>query len=716
MPQSSNPRSLVGRGARALVEAVKGLTDRATRLVQAPEYFRAEARQRTADIASQQVEAVLRDRPITDLRDFVGKGTRLNRLQDAGFRTIADVLHARMPLTSVQGVGPQTAAAVDQAARFTAAQVQREVRVRLDPDTRLPSHTALLASLSGLRRADEAAALISGPLSRFAADTESVVQDARPATSRARWLITRGSKKSVALQAVARLEQIATSPWFAEFGNAVGQHESNVARPDDVESLWHDFEVNAAAYNTLLSTVGVAAPDDAEAFAGFIPDELRQQITATPLDTSLMKATLREYQVFGTQYALHQGHSIIGDEMGLGKTLQALAAMAHLAANNQRRFLVVCPASVHLNWLNEIERHTRLAGVSLHGASRNVAVQQWLRTGGIAVTTFNTLSNLEIEDVEVALLVVDEAHYVKNPNANRSRAVVEAVGRSQRTLFLTGTPMENRVEEFRNLVSYLQPDVARRLNAADAIAGARTFRRSVADVYLRRNQEDVLAELPDKIEVEDWVQLTRADELAYREAAGRGHLMHMRQAAYLSDDSAKLERIAELVGEAADDGYKVIVFSYFLEVLARIGGRVGDSFGPITGAVSSAGRQEIIDRFTHHRGHGVLLAQIEAGGVGLNIQAASVVVIAEPQWKPSIEEQAIARAHRMGQTRKVQVHRILAKDSVDERIREVQERKSALFAEFARKSDAKLADPRAVDGGLVEQVVQTEQRRLGLIP
>ena len=114
MPQPSNPRSLVGRGARALVEAVKGLTDRATRLVQAPEYFRAEARQRTADIASQQVEAVLRDRPITDLRDLVGKGTRLNRLQDAGFRTIADVLHARVPLTSVQGVGLQTAAAVDQ--------------------------------------------------------------------------------------------------------------------------------------------------------------------------------------------------------------------------------------------------------------------------------------------------------------------------------------------------------------------------------------------------------------------------------------------------------------------------------------------------------------------------------------------------------------------------------------------------------------------------
>ncbi|MEN3266839.1 MAG: hypothetical protein V7646_3733 [Pseudonocardia sp.] len=135
----------------------------------------------------------------------------------------------------------------------------------------------------------------------------------------------------------------------------------------------------------------------------------------------------------------------------------------------------------------------------------------------------------------------------------------------------------------------------------------------------------------------------------------------------------------------------------------------------------------MVDEFTAVEGHAVLLSQIEAGGVGLNVQAASVVVLAEPQWKPSTEDQAIARAHRMGQIRTVQVHRLLAKDSVDERMREVQERKRLLFDDYARKSDAKEMDSRAVDTndhrpGILDdetipverRIVLAEQHHLGL--
>jgi SNF2 family DNA or RNA helicase len=122
--------------------------------------------------------------------------------------------------------------------------------------------------------------------------------------------------------------------------------------------------------------------------------------------------------------------------------------------------------------------------------------------------------------------------------------------------------------------------------------------------------------------------------------------------------------------------------------------------GSITGAVPAATRQHLVDDFTRQVGHAVLLAQIEAGGVGINMQAASVVIIAEPQWKPSTEDQAVARAHRMGQVRTVQVHRLLAKDSVDERIREVQDDKALLFDAYARESDAKDADRRSVDAGV----------------
>ena len=178
---------------------------------------------------------------------------------------------------------------------------------------------------------------------------------------------------------------------------------------------------------------------------------------------------------------------------------------------------------------------------------------------------------------------------------------------------------------------------------------------------------------------------------------GGRHLMNMRQAAYRSPTSAKLERLEQIVDEASEDQRKVVIFSFFLHVLATVGQWLDSVVGTITGAVSPSGRQQLVDEFTRHRGHAVLLNQIEAGGVGINLQAASIVIITEPKWKPSTEDQAIARAHRMGQVRTVQVHRLLAKDSVDERIREIQENKSLLFDEYARKSDAKEVDRRAID-------------------
>jgi SNF2 family DNA or RNA helicase len=353
----------------------------------------------------------------------------------------------------------------------------------------------------------------------------------------------------------------------------------------------------------------------------------------------------------------------------------------------------------------------------------NVVLSTVAGTGG-------TLARLpdDVRNADVAMLVVDEAHYVKNPDAARSQAVQAAAKRSQRTLFLTGTPMENRVEEFRTLVGYLQPSVARGVSAQDAVAGAKTFRRAVAPVYLRRNQEDVLTELPDKIEIESWVQLSETDEARYEAAVSKRNLMAMRQAPFSTPSSAKLERLRDLVEEAAQDGMKVLVFSYFLHTLKVIHEALGDAVvGTITGSVPPALRQQIVDDFTKRPRHAVLLSQIEAGGVGINMQAASVVILTEPQWKPSTEEQAIARAHRMGQVRTVQVHRLLAKDCIDERIREIQEGKRLLFDEFARKSEAKNADRRAVDTAdhrpdvlddesvpVAQRVLAAEQYRLGL--
>ncbi|MGH3245978.1 MAG: helicase-related protein, partial [Trebonia sp.] len=161
----------------------------------------------------------------------------------------------------------------------------------------------------------------------------------------------------------------------------------------------------------------------------------------------------------------------------------------------------------------------------------------------------------------------------------------------------------------------------------------------------------------------------------------------------------------------------VVVFSFFRAVLDTIVAALGDkAVGPITGDVPPPQRQALVDEFTARAGPSVLVSQIQAGGVGLNIQAASVIIIAEPQLTPSIEEQAIARAHRMGQVRPVDVHRLLCEDSVDQRILELLADKREAFDEYARRSDMANATPDAVDTGseteLRQAIVAAERTRL----
>jgi SNF2 family DNA or RNA helicase len=338
------------------------------------------------------------------------------------------------------------------------------------------------------------------------------------------------------------------------------------------------------------------------------------------------------------------------------------------------------------------------------------------------VTTFEALRGLDLPPrLTVAMLVVDEAHYVKNPDTLRSTAVRAWTDRVDRVLFLTGTPMENRVEEFRNLVGYLQPDLVGSVGEIDAVAGSESFRRAVGPAYLRRNQEDVLSELPELVHVDEWEDFGPEDAAAYRDAVEARNFMAMRRAAYSSGDprsSAKLRRLVEITDEAADNGRKVVVFSYFRDVLDLVCRTLGDrAAGPLTGAVPPRDRQDLVDAFSAAKGHTVLVSQIQAGGVGLNMQAASVVILCEPQVKPTLETQAIARAHRMGQIRRVQVHRLLAADSVDQRMLEILEAKTGLFDSYARRSHTAETMPEAVEVSgttLARRVIDAERERLGL--
>ncbi|MFF3440636.1 DEAD/DEAH box helicase [Streptosporangium sp. NPDC002721] len=728
------------RQVRTLFLRTGRLLSHARTLLADDERARAEVRRALSSIRTRLAREELGSIPLTRLKDVTVGRLRLKALEQAGHQTVLDILDTTpYALQLLPGVGVWNAKQAHAAAGQIARAVEETVALRIDVDRQDDETTALLVALHRLVNAGPDLPRASGAARRIEKRLASLLPAAQPARGWLRMLLAGQRGRRRAQEAVARIEDVIAEANASDTALLFSQASVDLLRPpvSGIEA-WVDFELRASEYYNLLAEIAATEPDRV-ASEGFLPDDISARVKAQDLDDTHRRVSLRGYQSFGARFALAQRRVILGDEMGLGKTIEAVAALAHLWARGERYFLVACPASVLINWVREIESRSTLPAYSLRGGDRDAALAEWFRTGGVAVTTIDTLHRLEIPgDVTLGMFVVDEAHYVKNPAARRSRAVARWCARTDRVLFMTGTPMENRVEEFRNLIGYLRPDLLPGIRNGDMAALAtgdakgRSFRRAVAPVYLRRNQEDVLTELPDLVQVDEWEEFSPADLTAYRKAVADGNFMAMRRAAYaVPETSAKLQRLLELVDEAADNGLKVVVFSYFRDVMAAVHEALGGSgslgspgplgdpggrvHGPISGDLGTAQRQRVIDEFTAAPGHAVLLSQIQAGGVGVNLQAASVVIICEPQVKPTMESQAVARAHRMGQVRKVQVHRILTADSVDQRMLDILRGKSGLFDTYARRSDLAESTPDAIDISdqtLARQVVEEEQRRL----
>ena len=256
------------------------------------------------------------------------------------------------------------------------------------------------------------------------------------------------------------------------------------AQPD-AGQLWADYLARPAAYHGLLREAAGLAPDEAS-------------IQRYPLDLSLVTARLRGHQASGASFALIQERAIIGDERRLGKTVTALAAMAHLAAGGATHFFVICPANAVAYWTRETGRHTRLVAHRLHGSERFSAWQRWLAEGGVAVASFSVLSYQPRlpPEAQLAMLTVDEAHYTKNPDTDRTRAVLAWIAATPRTLLLTSAPLESKPAELCVLIGHLRPDLAKRLTPIAGILGAEGLRQAVAPVYLRRTESDLVDDLP----------------------------------------------------------------------------------------------------------------------------------------------------------------------------------------------------------------------------
>ncbi len=687
--------------AHAEVVAVAGLAELPRAVAMLDSLLVDEQRARDDAVAAGEAvrDAAARDllgqMPVERLREVTRERLRVGALLEAGITTVRAVLEAGERIERLPGVGELTARRMLGAAESLRGLARADAAVTVDPQDRSPEAAHLLAALHTWEVLRQAAK---------ATDLVALAQSLGPLAAR----IGPGSTH------LAVLGQASDATDLLDLVLPLPQHAAELAAALErarTTDPWADFVRRPADYFALLSELGLV---EETGTYGDLPDDVVEAVRQLELDATHLHVSLRGYQSFGARFALVQKKVLIGDEMGLGKTIEALAVLAHRAAEGGRWFLVVCPASVVTNWVREIALRTDLPVRKVHGPLRDGALGRWRAEGGVAVTTYATLGRVweALDGFELDALVVDEAHYVKNPGARRSERVARLAARTEYVLLLTGTPLENRLGEFASLVGYLRPELLGR--------GARTpleFRRAVAPVYLRRNADDVLVELPELVEVDEWLELSVADEHAYREAVAEGNFMAMRRAAFRSGPrSAKLERLLEIVEEAEANGRRVLVFSYFRDVLLRVAAALpGQVFGPLTGSVPPGERQQMVDDFSAAEGGAVLVAQIQAGGVGLNIQAASVVVICEPQVKPTMEWQAVARARRMGQLESVQVHRLLAADSVDERMVEILSGKSEIFHRFARVSETAQAAPEAVDvseADLARRVIAAERERL----
>jgi superfamily II DNA or RNA helicase len=439
------------------------------------------------------------------------------------------------------------------------------------------------------------------------------------------------------------------------------------------------------------------------------------------------RAKLRPYQAQGVAWLDLLRESglggVLADDMGLGKTVQILALLALEKArgNLAQPALIVAPTSLMTNWFNEAQKFAPdLRVLVLHGASRKQSFAL-ISEHDVVLTTYPLIARdrevLLSRDWHVAVL--DEAQTVKNPEAATTRWLREIKARHR--FCLTGTPMENHLGELWSIMSFANPGYLGDKTAfsrqwrvpiekrADGVRAAALARR-VRPFLLRRTKAEVAAELPAKSEIVERIALEGGQRDLYdsirlsmsekvrKAIAQRGlakshiivleALLRMRQAccdpALLALDdgierpSAKLDRLMEMVLELLSEGRKIIVFSQFTSMLDLIRKRFDAehvSYSLLTG--DTRDRKRAIDGFQNGESD-VFLISLKAGGVGLNLTAADTVVIFDPWWNPAVEDQAIDRAHRIGQDKAVFVYRLVAADTIEEKMDELKARKRAL--------------------------------------
>lgn len=630
--------------------------------------------------------------PIEELKKY-RSGARMQSLQ--GYSVMNALNIPESYLSNMRGIGPKSARLIKQAANSYAQEVRQKQKIRFRPDTQTEAESDCLKKLYQL---DE--------LEKIAEEAERIKKDlgergelakrARAATNPALWAVSR--KKENAIESLDEIQELLQTTLVTTI-ESLSKKRSEVLKAQHDE-YWRAFYNDPVRYYSRAEGLGQKGKRGTETSSdvSYINPVLLEAIESVEFDTRGLKCILRPYQRLGVKYILNQQCVLLGDEMGLGKTVEAIATMVSLRNNGDTHFVVICPASVLINWSREIENQSDLASYVVHGKERLQSLSEWSEKGGVAIINYENASCFSHEG-DIALTVVDEAHYIKNRYASRTQETIRILNQSQRKLLMTGTPLENKLDEMVSLIGLLQPYIVKQIYRLPRPIRQDDFRHVIAPVYFRRTKDTVWTEMPELQVVPEIISLTPRERSLYIECLRNRDMSSFTRIRQISfevereEDSSKLARIKEICEEAFSNGRKVLIFSFYLNTITKIQNAFSripnyPFYGPITGSDAPSKRQAVIDRFSERSGGAVLLAQILAGGTGLNIQKASIVIMCEPQYKPSIENQAIARSYRMGQTNDVTVYRLLSEKTVDERILQVLKEKQAIFDAYADKSES----------------------------
>jgi len=486
-------------------------------------------------------------------------------------------------------------------------------------------------------------------------------------------------------------------------------------------------------------------------------------------------AQLRPYQKLGAAWLWHLYRNnlggILADEMGLGKTLQALAVLSALGRDgppgrplnvaggadpgpastrsatsgtypqpSPTVSLVVCPATLVENWRREAMRFTPQLRVFVHHSENRLARAADFAAYDLIVTSYGTLARDRelFGEIEFACLIADEAQHLKNRRTQNAQTLRSLRARGR--FLLTGTPLENSLDDLRSLFEVLMPGYLEKVptgTRGDERAWYdERLRAKTATYILRRTKAAVAPELPPKIEQVLYCELSPTQTALYRqvqedseralmdlEAGGASEntirlatltqLLRLRQVCCdprllpgvtggadpgqasettaTTVDSAKLDAFRELLAEAIDDGHRLLVFSQFTSLLALLRAELETQEIPfcyLDGSMSMRARQAEVDRFNNASDIPVFLISLKAGGTGLNLTSADTVIHFDPWWNPAVEAQATDRAHRIGQSRVVTSYKLICTGTVEEKVLQLQEGKRALLADVFDASDA----------------------------